>query len=148
MLCHLSRVRVATFVGRMRLEGGFCIFASVRGHVIWPILSPVAGREVQGSYPWQSPLSDNPRSCAAPVRGCHLDPDCGTLEGTKSGKDCSSSSAVEEAFVPSCQASVEGCVPGLANLALVVQRLPALKQWNVNCARGWAIRERWTRSGN
>lgn len=34
----------------------------------------------------------------------------GALEGTKSGKDCSSSSAVDEASVPRQETSVEGCV--------------------------------------
>lgn len=72
----------------------------------------IEGRQAQGSYPWTSLVPEGPRSGAAPVRGCHLDPGPGALEGTTSGKNCSSSAAVEEAFVPGWQARVEACVEG------------------------------------
>lgn len=109
MLGHVSRVSVAALVGRLGLQGGFSIFASVRGHVILAAVSVVEGRRARIRSSRFG--TDSPRSyAAAPVRRCHLDPVPGALEGTKSGLDCSSSSAVEIAFVPRAGASVEGCV--------------------------------------
>ncbi len=67
-------------------------------------------------YPWQSVWSDSLRSyAAAPVRPRQQKAVPGALEGTKSGKDCSSSSAVEEASVPRPEVSVDGCVGNSPN---------------------------------
>lgn len=114
MLGHFSRVGVAAFVRRLGLPGGFSIFTSVLGHVIWRCVSVVRGRcaRIRGSWfgaiPYVLTLL-HPSVHASRM----LSP--GALEGTKSGKDCSSSSAVEEASVPRREMSVEGCVAKLPN---------------------------------
>lgn len=110
VLRHLRHIGLAVLIGRLRLQGGFSIFAWVRGHVIWPMRSAFVSGQARGSYPRRSLLPDRPRFGAAPARGCYLDPVRGALEGTQSGKECSSSAAVEIAFVPSWQARVGACV--------------------------------------
>lgn len=139
VLRHLRHIGLAVLVGRLRLQGGFSIFAWVRGHVIWRMRSAFVSGQARGSYPRRSLLPDRPRFGAAPARGCYLDPVRGALEGTQSGKECSSSAAVEIAFVPSWQARVGACVE-VSQVGARSSRVASrpFRRWNATGGRGWA----------